>query len=278
MTAVEHCQARLPSLAYFPSLYLFESTLYSESVFAIEVSMKKITFEDKTCLGCGISFNRRVFPCGTMERPRDFLKRKFCSRECESTKTRPEDRVCSYCNSSFNRLSPKEALSQFRRKKFCSRECYDPSRCGRSPQPRKPSEDKMCLECGSPFNRKIGPTGRIEFSKTFETRKFCSSECSAIYHKGVRGNRYKTGVTVRSDGYVVNNLSKNKRHLHREVMEKYLDRPLKSSEIVHHVDGRPGNNFISNLELMTRSEHARLHGKMRYEAGKLKWNNGRFSE
>lgn len=46
---------------------------------------------------------------------------------------------------------------------------------------------------------------------------------------------------------------------HRLIMEYHLDRSLTSNEIVHHVDGNGMNNDISNLAIMTRSEHAKHH-------------------
>ena len=49
------------------------------------------------------------------------------------------------------------------------------------------------------------------------------------------------------------------RHEHRVIMEKEIGRKLKSTEIVHHIDGNKRNNNISNLKLMTQSEHAKLH-------------------
>jgi hypothetical protein len=49
------------------------------------------------------------------------------------------------------------------------------------------------------------------------------------------------------------------RHEHRAVMEQHLGRKLTRSEIVHHKDGDKKNNAITNLEVMTQSEHAKLH-------------------
>ena len=57
------------------------------------------------------------------------------------------------------------------------------------------------------------------------------------------------------------------RHEHRLVMEQVLGRPLKSTEIVHHKDGNKINNLHSNLEVMTQSEHARLHFSKRKRGG-----------
>lgn len=46
---------------------------------------------------------------------------------------------------------------------------------------------------------------------------------------------------------------------HRYVMEQHLGRKLNSNEIVHHIDGNGLNNDISNLEVMSRSEHMKHH-------------------
>lgn len=49
------------------------------------------------------------------------------------------------------------------------------------------------------------------------------------------------------------------RHIHRVVAEEMLGRPLKRGEIVHHIDGNKHNNDPSNLQVMTQSEHMKLH-------------------
>lgn len=46
---------------------------------------------------------------------------------------------------------------------------------------------------------------------------------------------------------------------HRYVMSNHLGRPLNISEHIHHIDGNKLNNNISNLTIMTNSEHLSLH-------------------
>ena len=53
---------------------------------------------------------------------------------------------------------------------------------------------------------------------------------------------------------------------HRYVMEQHLGRKLLTTEIVHHIDGDGLNNNISNLELMSQSDHRIEH------SGPFKWD------
>lgn len=46
---------------------------------------------------------------------------------------------------------------------------------------------------------------------------------------------------------------------HRIVMENHLGRLLTEDEIVHHKDENGKHNHIDNLEILSSSEHARLH-------------------
>ena len=49
------------------------------------------------------------------------------------------------------------------------------------------------------------------------------------------------------------------RHIHRVIAEQMIGRPLIKGEIVHHIDGNKQNNDPANLQVMTQSEHMRLH-------------------
>ena len=46
---------------------------------------------------------------------------------------------------------------------------------------------------------------------------------------------------------------------HRWLMEQTIGRKLNSDEFVHHIDGNKLNNDINNLEIISRSDHGRLH-------------------
>lgn len=46
---------------------------------------------------------------------------------------------------------------------------------------------------------------------------------------------------------------------HRIVMENHLGRLLADSEVVHHKNNNKKDNDISNLEVMSKSDHSRMH-------------------
>lgn len=131
---------------------------------------------------------------------------------------------------------------------------------------------KKCEICGEYFRTKKSHIIR---------RKTCSKECDGVrkskMYKGERnpnyGNRgelnplYK-GAFINQYGYRVlhkpqhPNANKDGYILeHRYVASNKIGRPLKDDEIVHHIDGNRLNNNPSNLQIMDRSEHSKLHNK-----------------
>ena len=53
--------------------------------------------------------------------------------------------------------------------------------------------------------------------------------------------------------------------VHRWVAEKKVKGKIHEGRVVHHRDGDKQNNDPSNLRIMSRSDHSRLHAKQRYE-------------
>lgn len=59
-----------------------------------------------------------------------------------------------------------------------------------------------------------------------------------------------------SQGYVIVG---NNKYEHRLVAEVQLGRKLFHNEIVHHINGKPGDNRVENLCVMDRMEHEHFH-------------------
>lgn len=58
--------------------------------------------------------------------------------------------------------------------------------------------------------------------------------------------------------------------LHRIIMENHLGRVLNTNEVVHHIDGNKKHNIIENLQVLTNSEHVKLHASKGRTMVKLK--------
>lgn len=73
-------------------------------------------------------------------------------------------------------------------------------------------------------------------------------------------------------GYYI--ITSSKQLLHRMVWEKYYG-PIPEGYNVHHIDGNKKNNDISNLELISHSDHASLHGQSMSDETKTKMSKAR---
>lgn len=105
--------------------------------------------------------------------------------------------------------------------------------------------------------RLAGSLGRLGSGNRGKSRVF-TQEWKDNISKAKKGKGY--GVTRKKNGYIEITMGPNKfRNVHDVLMEIHIGRKLRPHECVHHVDHNRTNNNLSNLQLMTRSEHARLH-------------------
>jgi hypothetical protein len=115
-------------------------------------------------------------------------------------------------------------------------------------------EDKKCEECGKMFGRET-----CRQVSDFKEKKYCSHKCYTEAKKGKNHWNWNGGVKTRPDGYMRD--SKTDQYIHRIVMSKHIGRALKNEEHIHHIDGNPKNNSISNLLLVSNSQHRKIENQ-----------------
>lgn len=156
------------------------------------------------------------------------------------------DYVCEFCGESFTPTNPKNP------NRFCSQKCNGAFQRARNlaSQPVVP-----CPECGKEF--------RLKPKRRKDSLNFCSRKCRYAYHSkamsGENGPHWNGGRHLDSKGYVrIWVEGKGRISEHRHVWEE-AHGPIPDGYVVHHVDGNPLNNHLSNLQLVTRAEHQQIH-------------------
>lgn len=108
-------------------------------------------------------------------------------------------------------------------------------------------------------------------NKFFKPRKvsniYCCNECFYISKRGPKPEKRKPITwSINPRGYVAGKIwisetkQKNIKQ-HRWVMEQHLGRKLSKDEDVHHINGVKTDNRIENLQILSHSDHSKLHTK-----------------
>lgn len=87
------------------------------------------------------------------------------------------------------------------------------------------------------------------------------------------------GKSLKPSGYIEITRGPNKgKSEHLVIMEAIIGRPLTKKEVVHHIDMNRANNAPDNLQLVTYSEHSKIHYEINKKKGTLRERDhlGRF--
>lgn len=157
--------------------------------------------------------------------------------------------ICKHCKNYY--IVP---YNQSKRSKYCSRSCLwhnqlsvrEPKRLaaitGKTAANNAGYKFK-CLNCGT-----IKPIAPSRIGKS----KFCTTGCYFAAVKKInpikKNNTYKK-ITINGKRYLE----------HRYIMEKYINKKLKRTQHVHHINGNKRDNRIENLEIINIRAHARMH-------------------
>ena len=180
------------------------------------------------CKICGDKFYVRNSKIGS---------RLYCSRECDSiAKTKSILRQCKTCDSEFYSTPSQVKLGKG---KYCSRKCtplYRPN------DGTKFGKDEPCFICNKMVYRPPYLIG---------VKKFCSRECM-------------TEAAKRKVFKLNKNFKNGRSFFYRQTLEN-RDKPCTLCEgmgrnrQLHHIDGNPFNNDLSNLIRLCGSCHTRIH-------------------
>ena len=95
---------------------------------------------------------------------------------------------------------------------------------------------------------------------------FCSKSCAHLKENNLR---WKGGKFINNQGYIfvkTNNFQRTTRgyeRQHRIVVENQLGIELTKDQIIHHINGNKIDNRIENLQITTKTEHPKIHKKIR---------------
>ena len=126
--------------------------------------------------------------------------------------------------------------------------------------------------------------GKTVYRDKYTLKRFPKSYVSGHQFKGYLNINWNNGqyITLRGQVFLKRPQHQNadkRGYIRRSIynMSKYLNRPIKNNELVHHKDGNPTNDDIDNLVIISRQTHASLHHKGLIKPNSLKNLHPRIS-
>lgn len=175
--------------------------------------------------------------------------RRTCSRACSHTlATRRITKNCPICECQFE-------TTHWKNKTTCSKRCANYFRREDGKAHWSRDFQKTCPNCGKLYNA----------DKDWrQSKMFCGRPCLQEHYRKNGGPTSKpVGSRYKDDqGYWIIKIGiKNWRSEHVVIAEKMIGRRLLRNEIVHHRNGDKADNREDNLQVVTKSIHARMHNK-----------------
>jgi len=204
-----------------------------------------IKSDTKFCFRCGKGFQQVKNTSNAQ-----WAERKFCTRKCAGMKRDASD---------------KDILFMYKRGRSCSEiakivgiSSVHAARIVRKYGATRTASERIRISHSREETK-------LKLSKSSTGRK-CSEHVKDILRErvGSKNHNWRSGITKQTTGYLCFTQSTgNGEHagkfLHKIIAEWKISRKLEKGEVVHHIDGNKLNNDPRNLEVMTHSDHARLH-------------------